>query len=135
MDKFKTSDVEEYERERRQRIIEQNGNDGTHYQEQVKKYYSGIGKRKETPVFSGVLAYFPNAIKELAQCSFAGQQQHNPNKPLAWDRSKSGDELDALSRHLLDHSIEPIDEDGIRHITKVAWRALAFLEKELETIK
>jgi len=123
------------EAEERQRIVEQNGNDGTHYQEQVKKYYSGIGKRKETPVFSGVLAYFPNAIKEVAKCSFAGQQQHNPEKPLAWDRSKSGDELDALSRHLLDHSINPIDEDGIRHITKVAWRALAFLEKELETIK
>ena len=119
------TDLEEEAMERRQRIVEQNGNDGIHYQE-------SIGKRKETPVFSGVLAYFPNAIKAVAQCSFAGQQQHNPEKPLAWDRSKSGDELDALSRHLLDHSIEPIDEDGIRHITKVVWRALAFLEKELE---
>ena len=88
--------------------------------------------RKNTPVFSGVISYFPNALKEVAKCSYAGQQQHNPDKPLAWDRSKSGDELDALARHLCDHSINPIDDDGIRHITKVIWRGLAYLEKELE---
>ena len=48
--------------------------------------------RKQTPIFTGVLKYFPDAIRELAKCSYAGQQQHNPDKPLAWDRSKSGDE-------------------------------------------
>jgi hypothetical protein len=58
--------------------------------------------RKQTPIFSGVLNYFPDAIREVAKCSYAGQQQHNPDKPLAWDRSKSGDELDALTRHLLE---------------------------------
>ena len=56
-------------------------------------------ERKEIPVFSGVLKYFPDAIRDVAKCSFVGQQQHNPKKPLAWDRSKSGDELDALTRH------------------------------------
>jgi malonyl CoA-acyl carrier protein transacylase len=88
-------------------------------------------KRKATPVYSGVLKYFPDAIKEVAKCSFQGQQQHNPDKPLAWDRSKSGDELDALMRHLLDAGT--IDTDGIRHSTKVAWRALANLLKEIES--
>ena len=86
--------------------------------------------RKETPIFTGVLNYFPDAIREVARCSYAGQQQHNPDKPLAWDRSKSGDELDALSRHLLEAGT--IDTDGIRHSAKVAWRALANLQKELE---
>ena len=86
--------------------------------------------RKQTPVFSGVLKYFPDAIREVAKCSFAGQQQHNPDLPLAWDRSKSGDELDALTRHLLDAGT--IDDDGIRHSAKVAWRALANLQKEIE---
>ena len=86
--------------------------------------------RKQTPVFSGVLKYFPDAIREVAKCSFAGQQQHNPDKPLAWDRSKSGDELDALTRHLLDAGT--IDDDGIRHSAKVAWRSLANLQKEIE---
>ncbi len=86
--------------------------------------------RKETPIFTGVLNYFPDAIREIAKCSYVGQQQHNPDKPLAWDRSKSGDELDALSRHLLEAGT--IDTDGIRHSAKVAWRALANLQKEVE---
>tara|TARA_R110002153_G_scaffold18729_3_gene65049 strand:- start:30 stop:434 length:405 start_codon:yes stop_codon:yes gene_type:complete len=86
--------------------------------------------RKETPVFSGVLQYFPDAIKAVARCSFVGNDQHNPNKPLHWDRSKSGDELDAMTRHLLDAGT--LDTDGIRHSTKVAWRALANLQKEIE---
>jgi hypothetical protein len=87
-------------------------------------------KRKEIPVYSGVLKYFPDAIKEVARCSYRGNQQHNPNKKLHWDRSKSGDELDALSRHLLDAGT--FDSDGIRHSAKVAWRALANLQKEIE---
>ena len=40
------------------------------------------------------------------------------------------DELDALSRHLIDAGT--FDTDGIRHSAKVAWRALANLQKELE---
>ena len=86
--------------------------------------------RKQMPIFTGVLNYFPDAIREVAKCSYAGQQQHNPDKPLAWDRSKSGDELDALSRHLLEAGT--IDTDGVRHSAKVAWRALANLQKEIE---
>lgn len=87
-------------------------------------------KRKRTPVFSGVLKYFPDAIREVARASVSGQKQHNPDKTLFWDRDKSGDELDALSRHLLDAG--KIDSDGIRHSAKVAWRALANLQKEIE---
>ena len=89
--------------------------------------------RKKIPVYSGVINYFPDAIKEVAKCSYAGQQQHNPDKPLAWDRSKSGDELDALMRHLIDAGT--IDIDGVRHSAKVAWRALANLQKEIENDK
>ena len=87
-------------------------------------------KRKDTPVFSGVLKYFPDAINELARCSFAGQQQHAPDEPLQWHRDKSGDELDALTRHLLQAGT--MDTDGVRHSTKVLWRAAANLQKELE---
>lgn len=89
--------------------------------------------RKQTPVHSGVLNYFPDAIREVAQCSYMGNQQHNPDKPLHWDRSKSGDELDALTRHLLEAGT--IDTDGVRHSAKVAWRALANLQKEIEKDK
>lgn len=86
--------------------------------------------RKKIPVYSGVLKYFPDAIKEVAKCSYAGNEQHNPGTPLHWDRDKSGDELDALMRHLIDAGT--IDTDGIRHSAKVAWRALANLQKEIE---
>ena len=93
-------------------------------------------KRKATPIYSGMIKYFPLAVAEIAKCSQAGQDQHNPGKPLAWDRSKSGDELDALMRHLTDHSRgEEFDDDGVRHLAKVAWRSLAALQKALELKK
>ena len=95
-------------------------------------FVSKAQQRKATPVFSGVLKYFPDALKEVAKCSKAGQDQHNPDKPLAWDRSKSGDELDALTRHLIDHGVNPVDDDGVLHLAKVAWRSLAALQKHLE---
>ena len=49
---------------------------------------------------------------------------------MHWDRNKSTDELDALTRHLIEAG--KIDTDGMRHSAKVAWRALANLQKELE---
>ena len=91
-------------------------------------------KRKATPIYSGVVKYFPLALAEIAVCSQAGNDQHNPNTSLHWDRSKSGDELDALLRHLTDHaSGEIFDDGGVRHLTKVAWRALAALQKAMES--
>ena len=94
---------------------------------------SSKNDRKTKPVYTGVLKYFPDAILEIAKCSYIGQLQHNPNKPLHWDREKSGDELDALTRHLMDAG--SIDDDGIRHSAKVCWRALAYLQKEIENEK
>jgi len=87
-------------------------------------------ERKDRPVYTGVLKYFPDAIMEIAKVSLAGNKQHHPDKPLHWDREKSNDDLDALTRHLIDAG--KIDSDGIRHTAKVAWRALAALQKEIE---
>lgn len=89
--------------------------------------------RKATPLFSGVFRYFPDALLEIARVSAIGNQQHNPGTPLRWDRSKSTDEADALARHLLQAG--QLDTDGLRHTAKVAWRALALLQKELEADK
>lgn len=86
--------------------------------------------RKSIPIFSGCLKYFPNALAAVAELSRIGNDQHNPGKPLHWDRSKSGDEHDALVRHLMEAGT--VDTDGVRHSAKVAWRALAALEKEIE---
>ena len=88
-------------------------------------------KRKDTPVFSGVLKYFPNALKEISKCSKAGNDQHHPDKPLHWDMDKSKDEYDALTRHLIDHTIDPVDTDGILHLTKVAWRSFSRIRTSL----
>ena len=87
-------------------------------------------ERKDRPVYTGVLKYFPDAIMEVSRVSLAGNQQHHADKPLHWDRSKSNDDLDALTRHLIDAG--KFDSDGIRHSAKVAWRALANLQKEIE---
>jgi len=92
-------------------------------------------QRKRQPVYSGVMVYFPNALKYVSQVSLEGNEQHHPNTPLHWDKSKSKDEEDALVRHLMDHSIAPLDDDGILHLGKVAWRALAALERYLEINK
>src|SRR3990167_3416087 len=86
--------------------------------------------RKNIPIYSGVLNYFPDALKEVSRVSKAGNDQHHQDKPLHWDRSKSTDELDALTRHLLDAG--KFDTDGMRHSAKIAWRALANLQKEVE---
>lgn len=89
--------------------------------------------RKGMPVSSGVLAYFPNALKEVSKVSVAGAEQHGQTREtMHWDRSKSADNLDALSRHLIDHLIDPVDDDEQLHLAKVAWRALAALEVYLE---
>lgn len=88
-------------------------------------------ERKETPVYSGVINYFPNAIREVAKASFVGSKQHHPDAPVHWDMSKSKDEADCLMRHLMDHHENPVDDDGVLHAAKAAWRALALLERYL----
>ena len=88
--------------------------------------------RKDTPVYSGIIKYFPDALKEIARASKIGNDQHLPGQPLHWDRTKSSDNEDALVRHLIDHGVNPMDDDGILHLTKVAWRALASLQVYLD---
>lgn len=87
-------------------------------------------ERKKYPVATGALDYFPDAIAAISHLSWKGNEQHNPGQPLHWARGKSADEADTLMRHFLQRGT--IDSDGIRHSVKVAWRALAMLQKELE---
>lgn len=86
--------------------------------------------RKNIPLYSGLIKYFPDALAAVAELSRIGNDQHNPGQPLNWDRSKSSDEHDALCRHLWEAGT--VDTDGVRHSVKVAWRALAALQKEIE---
>lgn len=87
-------------------------------------------ERKGVPMASGVLDYFSAALMEVAKLSKVGNDQHNPGQPLHWAQDKSTDHADCIMRHLVDRGT--IDTDNVRHSTKVAWRALALLQIELQ---
>lgn len=87
-------------------------------------------KRKALPITTGVLDYFPDALAAVAEVSRVGNEQHNPGQPLHWAKEKSTDHADCISRHLIDRGL--LDVDGTRHSAKVAWRALALLQIEIE---
>jgi len=91
---------------------------------------TGAADRKKVPVASGVLDYFTSALIEIAKVSFAGNEQHNPGQPLHWSRGKSNDHPDTMIRHFMERGT--VDVDGMRHSAKMAWRALAILQLELE---
>lgn len=86
--------------------------------------------RKDVPIVRGVLDYFPAAIAEVARVSKKGNDQHNPGEEMHHARGKSSDHADCLVRHLMERGT--LDTDGLRHTAKVAWRALALLQLELE---
>lgn len=90
----------------------------------------GAAERKQFPMATGLLFYFPDALAAISNVSWRGNQQHNPGQPLHWARSKSGDEADTAVRHLAQSGT--LDTDGVRHTAKAAWRILALLQKEIE---
>lgn len=88
------------------------------------------GDRKKVPIATGVVDYFPAALAEVARVSRTANEQHNPGQEMHWARGKSADHADTLLRHFLERGT--LDTDGLRHTAKVAWRALAMLQEELE---
>ena len=91
---------------------------------------SGADERNEYPMADGLLYYFPAALAAVARVSKIGNDQHNPGEPMHWARGKSTDHANKIIRHLADAGT--FDGDGTRHTAKVAWRALALLQEELE---
>ncbi len=104
-------------------MLEQSANDKS-------IYATTAAERKAAPLCTGVLDYFPDALMEIARVSKKGNDQHNPGEPLHWAKEKSTDHADAMLRHQKDRG--KLDTDGQRHSAKVAWRALAQLQVELE---
>ncbi len=95
-------------------------------------------KRKNSPPFSGVLMYFPDAIMAIAEHSKKGNDKHNPGEPMRWAREKSKDHADCIARHLIDigpnwDGVDP--ELDALHAIPLAWRALALLQTVLERQK
>jgi hypothetical protein len=91
---------------------------------------SDSAARKDIPLASGLLDYFPAALAAVAELSRVGNEKHNPGEPLHWARAKSSDHADCIMRHLIERGA--IDTDGMSHSVKIAWRALALLQEELE---
>ncbi len=92
-------------------------------------------QRKATPLFSGLMMYFPDALLAIAQHSKRGSDKHHPGQPLHWDKSKSSDHADCAARHLVDigPNWDAVDhETGSLHAVALAWRALALLQTVLE---
>ena len=91
-------------------------------------------ERKNTPLYSGVLAYFPDALAAVAQLSKFGNDKHNPGQPLHWAKEKSKDHLDCIARHLAGQgTLDP--ESGFLHDVGLAWRALANLQTIIDKTK
>jgi hypothetical protein len=112
--------------------------------------------RKNFPLLTVLTAYFPDAIEALVELCKKGQVQHKidgpevaktnpfylPGDRVAWDRSKSTEELETLMRHLWDHTRakrgdknDMVDTDGVLHIVKVLWRAAAEAQKTIEAMR
>lgn len=104
----------------------------THRLKEERKEDQESEERKGMPVFSGVVKYFPDAIREVSKASMVGNEKHCKGQPLHWNKEVSKDDYDALLRHLMDHQENPVDTDGLLHLAKVAWRALAGLQRYLE---
>ena len=92
---------------------------------------SDATERKALPLVRGLLDYFPAACAAVAEVSLAGGLQHGHSADdLHWERGKSTDHADCVVRLLLERGT--LDSDKLRHTAKVAWRALALLQEELE---
>lgn len=87
--------------------------------------------RKQRPITTGVLDYFPLAVAEVARISALGNAQHNlGDAHLHWERTKSNDHVDCIARHLNDRG--GVAPDGAHHTANLSWRALALLQEEVE---
>lgn len=96
-------------------------------------------ERKDYPMLSGCLKYFPAALAGVAYISKLGNDKHNPGEPLHHARGKSTDQGDCIIRHLTDTEdllaalsrgdINVTKEMIINEANQLAWRALAYSQE------
>lgn len=82
----------------------------------------------KSPVFRGLLDYFPRACLAVADVSAAGAAKYSWK---GWESVPDGVDRysDAMGRHIVNMSIDgPYDPDGFLHRAQIAWNALAALE-------
>lgn len=88
-------------------------------------------ERKQYPMSSGLLDYFPDSLALISHISWLGNEKHNPGQPLHHARGKSTDHADCVIRH---HSTRGQPENGVplMHMAEEGWRVLAMLQEALE---
>lgn len=96
-------------------------------------------ERKNYPILSGCLKYFPAALAGVSHISKLGNDKHNPGQELHHNRSKSQDHGDCILRHLIDTQdlIAAFNRgDGtvtkemiLTEVNQMAWRALAYSQE------
>lgn len=94
--------------------------------------------RKEYPVLSGCIKYFPAALAGVAKVSKAGNDKHNPGEELHHARGKSMDHGDCIVRHLMDtedllaaasRGADVTREQILLEANQMVWRALAYSQQ------
>ena len=90
--------------------------------------------RKTTFIYSA-MEFFPDAFRALGDAVGAGQTQHidGATESPVWDRTKSNQHMQSLSRHLIDYAQGiKLDDDNTYHLAKIIWRAMAQLQTDIE---
>lgn len=92
--------------------------------------------RKDYPLLSGCIKYFPAALAGVANISKLGNDKHNPGLPLHHARGKSMDHGDCIVRHIIDaedliaamkRGDSSVTQDMILlEVNQLVWRALAY---------
>ena len=96
----------------------------------VVKYDAG-----KSPIWQGVFAYFPSALKAVADISGFGAKKYSWG---GWKNSASIKDIarfeNALGRHLVNEHADGMydPESGLLHAAHAAWNALAKLELLLD---
>lgn len=95
-------------------------------------------ERKNFPMLSGCLKYFPAALAGVAKISKLGNDKHNPGQPLHHARGKSADHGDCILRHLTDtedllaahnRGTDVTPDQVLVEANQLAWRALAYAQE------
>ncbi len=92
--------------------------------------------RKDLPIASGFMDYFPDAIAAVAELSRIANEKHNPGMPMHWSKDKSTDHADCLIRHFMQRGTwDTVEGVAVLHATEMAWRAMAILQLELDALQ
>ncbi len=86
-------------------------------------------ERKHIPMYSGLIAYFPDALAAVAAHTWESNEKHNPGEPMHWAREKSNDHMDCIIRHMTDIAT---GDDKIYALKCIIWRSCAELQLTLE---